>query len=370
MNDIIKLTNLLPPILPMNLKEIKGHKIYIGAAGFEDRSLAILNEALKTRWNFDQAIIINYKPFDKRNRNKEFQNKLNYLGIPSIKQKWIVYDRYDPESFSFPHTFLRERLKPESCILIDISAMSKFLIVVLLQELQNLQASVEIVYAEAEHYYPIKEKFEAEKAKLPRATPDFLTTDVYKIVTASSLSSVAMQGYPIIMVAFQTFNHRDIMALLNEIMPQQLISFEEKPHEEHNEWRLEAIRWVNRKVEEYITTKTHILSTFNYTDTVNNLEQIYIDFCDTHKMVVAPTGSKLQTVAVFLFKQIHPDVQLIYPVTRKFTEKYTQGYKALWRIPFPEFAGFLGKLDSYRKHSLQKLKSAIDTLANTGIGNL
>lgn len=359
MKGTIRLSNRLPPIRRLDLDKIKTPITYIGAVGFEDRSQAVLDEAAKTGWQADQIIAIEYRPVDRRNRRAKFVRKLRELGIGPDKQTWIVYDRFDPESFAPAIEAVKERILGGRAVLVDISGMSKFLIVVLLQLLGDLQVDIEIAYAEAAVYHPKRTEF--KKRKVPEASPDFLTTDVYMITTATSVSSVAMQGYPILMVAFPTFNHRELMALLNEMTPQRLVSIEGLPHERKDHWRLDAVRWINRNVRDYSIVESKEVSTFDYVQTIECLEEIYRQYSTSHRIVVAPTGSKFQALSVFLFKQLHPETQIVYPVTRKFSDDYTEGYRALWQVSFPRFTDFLTRLDNYRRQSLAELKTAIES---------
>ena len=298
-----------------------------------------------------------------QNNKKIFGEYIKKIRVSKKNETWLTYDRFAPESFSVAlHDYVKE-IKRDTTMLVDISAMSKFLIVVLLQELRILPNDLEIVYAEAKLYHPTEKTFlEKTKGKGQQELPIFLTTDIYKIVTTYSLSCISMQGYPIVLLSFLTFNYRELAAIINEITPELSILFEGNPHKKNNEWRLKAVRWINKKVTDYIRAKKLMCSTFYYKELLKYLESIYQKYGDTHKLVVAPTGSKLQTIAVFLFKQLHPDVQFIYPVTRKFSKEYTSGVERIWTISFPEFNRIINQLDKHRKGSLLKLKEKIDLL--------
>lgn len=362
MNNVINLTELFPSIRPLRLKEIKSSVTYIGAAGFEDRALSILEEAkyLGLGKKFNQAIAIEYKPFDPRNKKKQFEKALGELSIPKNNVRWITYDRYEPSRFLDVIEMIKKTCLTTSELLIDISAMPKLLIIVLLQGLRDLDLPVIIGYGEGEIYNPKEEEYNVKRETLPEATPDFLTSDVYKIMTTNSVSSVAMQGYPIMMAAFSTFNHRELVALINEITPQHFVIFDGRPHERHNDWRLAAIKWINRKIREE-AFETKVLSTFDYVETILNLEKIYQKYQYTHKFIVAPVGSKFQTLGVFFFKQIRPDIQIVYPITRRFVSSEAEGCKALWQISFLNFSNFLQEVNKYRKLNLIALKQAIET---------
>ena len=341
------LDSALPPITPFIMSELKPKLTYIGAAGFEPRAISFLEEAIKENMTVDNAIAIKYEPIADGNMEAEVDKRLSAIGA---KYVWQVFDRFDPQTFS-KSIFQPLENAGNNHILVDVSAMSKFLIMVLLNSMRFNSNQVTIVYTEAGIYHPTRDKFEQERQI--RVVPDFLTTDVYKITSVSSLSSVAMQGHPVLMIVFPTFNHFDLAALYNEFSPKYLILLEGDPHDEKDKWRLDAIKYVNESVTsnlDYSQFEYKRLSTFEYTDTVRALEEIYRNYSYTHKILLAPTGSKLQTIASLMFRLMHPDVQIVYPASRSFSEdKYTKKCKKIWSIRFDNFANFASNLDSFRR---------------------
>jgi len=98
--------------------------------------------------------------------------------------------------------------------------------------------------------------------------------------------------------------------------------------------------------------ESKVLSTFDYFSTIQALEEVYQNYSCIRKTLLAPTGSKLQTVAAFIFRQMHPDVQIVYPVTKQFKlgeYEYSQGCREIWGIHFNGFLKFTSSLESYRK---------------------
>jgi len=338
----------LPPISHLEVESFSSPLTYIGAAGFEDRATSFLDLVISKNMRIENAIAIEYRPYDQTNRIELFKEKLSDVNAYST---WAIFDRYDPQKFSKAIIPTLESLG-SGRILVDVSAMSKFLVMIILQALRDKPNPLTIVYTEADVYHPTKEEFELKRKGLG-TVPDFLTTDVYKILAVTSLSSVSMQSYPILLLAFPTFNRTEIVALYNELSPKCMILFEGTPHEEQDRWRLEGIREINKR----ITTnpdyaiEQKVLSTFDYATNVEMLEDVYREYSFTHKIVLSPTGSKLQTVAAFMFKQLRPDVQVVYPVTRSFIGEYSEKCRALWSISFDSFSEFIRSLDSYRKQT-------------------
>lgn len=355
---------------PLDISKISTTSIYIGTAGFEDRSLAILEQCKENHIFFEKIIGIKYDPPQENNQSWKFDDLARVVSREG-KVNWFKYSRFNPEEFTAGSLGLYDLILDSNRIIVDISGMSKFLIIVLLDELRDFSFDVELVYCEAETYYPTQESYEsAIKKKLDAIPPSFLTTNVYEIVTTSRLSSNSMQGYPLLIFAFPTFNYKEMYALLNEITPQYLFEIEGVPREEHNKWRLDAIRKINEKVDKDFCPsiqeiQSRAVSTFDYIATINVLDEYYSKFKYTHKCIISPTGSKMQAFAVFLFKKMHPEVHLIYPVTDRYVDEYTSGYKSIWHIHIEGYSGFIKKLEHYSKRSLDRLGKIIKRIAES-----
>lgn len=363
MNEIL-IKKFIPKIQPLDTLEVPKSSIYIGVAGFEDRCFSFLEKCIEDNVKFHKIIGIKYEPFDKKNRVEYFKE----LAANSTKEETvelIVYNRYNPEDFSSSIQNIRKAIISTENIFIDLSGMSKFLIVVLLYGLREYSGNIHIIYCEAEVYYPSPEDYEAKKENHPDETPhSFLTTNVYKIITTTELSSISMQGYPLLIIAFPTFNYNEMYALLNEITPQYLVLIEGNPREERNQWRLKAIRDINSKIDRDFTPtikgiSTKVVSTFDYIETIDILNNIYSEYKYTHKCIIAPTGSKLQTLGVLFFKQMYPEIQLVYPVTTEFLKEYTKGCLNIYHIEFKNFSKIMIEIGNFRKAGLKQIESML-----------
>ena len=83
----------------------------------------------------------------------------------------------------------------------------------------------------------------------------------------------------------------------------------------------------------------------------------------THKIALSPTGGKLQAVATFCLKIMHPDIHIIYPVVRQFAQDYTEGYLSHSEIYLPNFKEYTAILDQYRKRGLSDIEQIIKSKA-------
>lgn len=80
--------------------------------------------------------------------------------------------------------------------------------------------------------------------------------------------------------------------------------------------------------------KIHRTSTLDYRETLRLLLELYADHSAFDKLVVSPTGSKLQSVAVGIATAFLRDLQVVYPTPMKFTDKerHTVGVANYFRI--------------------------------------
>jgi hypothetical protein len=182
------LSELLPQMDLLSVDTIPLDGTFIGVGGFEDRGFSFIDNILNTNKKFANTIGIEYKPFNKKNRIGELKDKLSQ--ISTNPTSWFIYDRFDPEGMTKNFEKMKSDIWETPNIIIDISSMSKFLIIVILNLLEDFRGDIHIVYSEARVYHPTKEEFEVRKNELlPENIPIFLTEDVYQIVTTTALSS-------------------------------------------------------------------------------------------------------------------------------------------------------------------------------------
>ena len=92
---------------------------------------------------------------------------------------------------------------------------------------------------------------------------------------------------------------------------------------------------------------SHRTSTLDYRETVEILASLYIQYCFSHRLVVAPTGSKLQAVGTAIIKAICYDIHIEYPMPAKyFAENYSSvEIRKIHQIDFLNFKECLRTVD-------------------------
>jgi hypothetical protein len=85
----------------------------------------------------------------------------------------------------------------------------------------------------------------------------------------------------------------------------------------------------------------------DYRETLRILIKVYGERSMFDRIVVAPTGSKMQAVAVGLFRSALYDVQVVYPTPQIFTtpHEHTVGIRQLYKVGLPSRAISVGSTD-------------------------
>lgn len=329
-----------PSLLPTDVVGLGYDDVLIFCAGFEDRAISALNFAIASGAKGFSLLVIEYLPVVVENKTEQIRNRCNTEKIPV---QYLQYDRQNPAGIEKELLYLLETMKGR--IFIDISGMSRLLIVQVLTALGRRPigfSKTTVLYTMAQHYPPPEQEVENAIAKMeedPLYSAMFLSSGVFEVSIVPELSSVALQGQPIRLVAFPSFNPNQLAALRAEIQPSTYTLIHGIPPLEENKWRPNKIRILNR-TEEILPREDHEVSTLEYAETLKLLLDIYENYGVMEKIVVAPTGSKMQTVAVGILRAFMEDIQVVYPTPSIFPKpkEYTTGARKLYHLSLDSFA--------------------------------
>ncbi len=349
MTRILRIDEILrnhykPSLEPIETLQLTNNDTFILCAGFEDRAIGAFKHTVTVNQCHFKVIIFDYLPYVEQNRMGEIIDICRKNNLPYEK---ITYDREDPAWAG--ENFNKIQQPSIGRTYIDISGMSRLLIVQLLVYFlrENRTKNISIIYSEASEYPPTKEDVDEELAK--NESPEdltrtimFISSGVFHVALVPELASVAMQGQPLHLIAFPSFNTQQLVTLRSEIQPHYYIFIHGVPLLEENQWRTNAIRKLN-DIEKIPSSKELYLSTFNYEDTLNILFDIYGKYNEFRRIIIAPTGSKMQSVAVGIFRAFMADIQIVYPTPITFIEphKYTIGVRQTYKLDLDIFSSFL-----------------------------
>ena len=328
----------MPPLQPVERVSLEPTDCLILCAGFEDRVMGALDTALLGPTPF-KVVIIEYLPFVPQNRSPIIREKCVRYGLSFSN---VTYDRQNPAGFG--EILLEQLANCNGRIFVDVSAMSRLLIVQMLVALGKRKTHFNrcfATYAEATNYPPSRDEVETKIAKRiidPTYSVLFLSSGVFEVTIVPELSSASIPVGQTRLVAFPSLETYQLTALRAELQPSRFTFINGIPPNSVNGWRLEAIRRINR-----VDTVKHddlTTSTLDYRETLDCLLRLYGTHSERERLLISPTGSKMQTVAVGLFRTFMDDVQIVYPTPKEFRspDNYTNGVGQLYLLPLEGFS--------------------------------
>lgn len=326
----------------------------IVAPGFEDRTLALPNVLLPEQGT-TQAVVVTYSNWHPNNRVDDVIKELERKAVQVTKESLIEYDRYNPDSFADALQGSLER-QGITKVLLDISTMSKLAILLCLNVLCEINADVTLFYAEAGEYGPSQEEYRQARAKMLQPSIQ-VHSGVGSVIRAARLSSVALQGEPSAAIAFMSLNELLTQALINAVYPSRLFLINGRPPV--FTWREEATAWIHEKLGQEWPLEDNplsvpkegapglplrVCSTLQYAEATSTVLDLYWKLSNQYRVILAPTGSKMQTVGAFVAKALHPDIHIEYPTPKGFLPSYSKGVGAMWTVRFGPIGKFIERL--------------------------
>lgn len=299
------------------------NRLLIMAEGFEPRTFSFLNNVNDIRFN--DTIICRYSPVEIEPDGEKLHDILIGFDLKEDNIHVIPFCRFQPMTFeSELRDFFLRNINNYDEVVIDISVMSKLLIMVIIWLLREYPNSIKIIYSEPDDYYPTRENYKALREEFGEniheltALPSF---GVHDVVRTPELTSVVMQQNPNILIAFTSFNELLLRALMSSISPMHFYLISCVPP--RLGWREEATQQLHEKlIEDFPNdnpkgcSKNRLQrrsSALYYTETFQVLADLYVKHCYDYRIILAPTGSKMQTLGAALIKCCCPDIHIEYP---------------------------------------------------------
>ena len=293
-------------------------KMLIVAEGFEKRSLYWISKK-ENKTVFDRSIICKYSP----SKQSRFDEMLKVVKEHTQNEPVIwEYNRFEPTLFEKKFKESTSLFNGIDEIVVDISVMSKMLIMIVLCCLKDYNNKIRIIYSEPVAWGPIQKKYKENISNRTHGTCIGLSSvGVGNVVRTPMLSSIVMQDCPILLIAFLSFNEQLLNVLVNEISPTKLVIFNHKCSQA--KWREDAMLSIHKDLIEENSYKESSESIFSYDLTdyksvFEALSKVYRDNCYTFRIVMAPTGCKLHAVACALLKLCCSDVHVEYPTPESY----------------------------------------------------
>ncbi|HEY6330805.1 MAG TPA: hypothetical protein VI756_15850 [Blastocatellia bacterium] len=341
--------------MPINYPDIREaelltpgpRRLFLGAYGFEDRSMGWPDRQANQQGVIDKALFFRYRRPKGKNKISILRRCLQSMGAARLPDLGL-----DPQHVHGLQDALREHLfsDPVDEVVLDISAMTKLLILICLCALADFGGRVRIVYTEALTYAPSEEEYRALEGSA-ELIARFPSRGFESIVRVKCLSSIRMQGQPVTLVAFTSFNEQLVRHMLGTLNPHRLIFIGSRPPTAGYKWRERATQDIHAKVlEEYSEDNPRgpdglllrSTSTLDYRETKYEMDELCARYGAYERIICAATGSKMQTVGLFFAKMAHPDVHIEYPTPDSYyVSGLSEGVKRVHEILIPHFSKLL-----------------------------
>lgn len=361
-----------PALQPCDRISVGKSDVLIHAPGFEDRTMGVIESVVATEEA--RAFLLDYRPFNPDNRLEDVKEGLRKIGVRCSDEDVLEYDRFDPGDFE---ARLMKRLATSSAkrVILDVSTMSKLLILLTLGICKQLNVEVVVLYSEAEIYGPSQEEFEDAKRRNEIHRPTIqIISGIHGVVRVSSMASVAMQGQPTAALVFMSFNDSLTQVLLNTVYPSRLFLINGRPPV--HGWREEATAWIHDQVRREweednpveiskvgaAPLPRRVASTLDYRETVLLLIKLYWELSSTHRILLAPAGSKMQTLGCYLVKALHPDIQIEYPSPEGFLPQYSSKIAARWMLNLGCLGDLIGKISKCEREEFLEIETMSEDL--------
>jgi hypothetical protein len=299
-------------------------RLYVGAYGFEFRSLGWVKLQSGQGRVIEKARLIKYLNPKGKNLFRELKDGLSRIG--AIVEEEIEYDTEKTYKIEQEIFTVARQLSDFEEIIVDTSAMTKLAILCTLMALKDFSGVVRIIHSSQKPYTPSLEEYTSSKDDMSFIAR-FPSQGVDSIVRTKSLSSIRMQGQPITLVAFTSFNEQLIRHVLGTITPHRLIFINGIPDKPEEAWRESAMQAIHQSlIDDY--AKDNVLdanqklkravSLVDYRETVRVIDEIYNEFGAHERIICVATGSKMQTVGLFFGKLLHSDIHIEYPTPNSY----------------------------------------------------
>jgi hypothetical protein len=309
--------------------------------GFEERAIEALQRTCMAGYSDFALGLITYLPVYPQNRTDELRKIAQDAHLQITE---FVYNRENPSGIGEE---LKHFTRDFAHVFVDISGMSRLLIVQTLVALlaEWYHQAVTIIYGEAKEYPPTRAQFAQDRQSVDALVPSYISSGIFEVASTPELASVAMLGEAIRLMAFPSFDPAQLSNLIQELQPTYTELIHGVPPAPKNKWRTQAIDELNQPtVNTLQRRKDHMASTRDYRETLRILINVYGERSMFDRIVVAPTGSKMQAVAVGLFRSVLYDVQIVYPTPQTFTapHEHTIGIRQLYKVDLPTEAMSVG----------------------------
>jgi serine/threonine protein kinase len=330
----------LPELTPLDevVEESSEYDLFIAAMGFEERTTEAAEVLVRKGVRVRSAVLLEFDRFYQatERRRKKYENLVMQLtfGRPHRPLNSPV---------ATPDPIFSERLKGllDSLdhgrplrVLFDVTSCPSLILSGILGVLLRYDCNLTVLYSEAADYFPTLDEWELGKVRrgeMMGISGPF--EGVRFVAKPPMLQSDDIGELPVCLTLFPTFNTERTLGVLAEVEPAKRIWIFGEPHDlKKNKYRTEMAKSFAAPIV-CEGDPWAVLTTFDYRQSLLALGGIYAKHRLTHRLVVMPHGSKMQTLGASLFAVAH-QASLIFAMPKSYDpERYSKGCIQVWGLP-------------------------------------
>jgi hypothetical protein len=313
----------------------------VAAAGFEDRIMALPAVLSGSKARIQHAIILDY-PNQKLNEplRTKFISALSKIAgsveLIRILPDWTI-NKWKPP-------------KPGTPVIVDVTGMNRAVMFEALAALHDTGETPDVAYTEAEQYYPLKRAYDLltkdcapEKAfsrYLREEKKHFAYSYDSRLGISRRFAGRPEPGKPFMLIGFFAFKRSRLQTVLQSLELEKKVFILGEPVRSDLKWRTHCMEIANWDLLMKNIDSVQPLTTLDPFEVYNYLESATYENNDyaRYNIMVAPLGSKMQTLGCYLFVRRHAEVTVLFSHPRAFFPKrFSTGYRETFFIDGKKF---------------------------------
>lgn len=300
--------------------------IIILAAGFEDRALKVISDGVFR--DGTQCVLIRYV-------NNVLNNRAIYRQYLDLAHN--KFGEYNTHPVALRDTdadaFMRDLSAKLAAlprrarrIAIDVSGMPSYLSCCVLKVARDHRPreGQTVLYTSADQYMPTLDEYQdliAENVDEIELLPHSMALEMAENLTIEAFAGHRSSSKSCLAVLTGYEAHR-AAGVIDDINPALLLLLYGDPGDVRHAWRLDLSRRLHRKFERTRRAASEVVSTLEVADSLSILEEYYNYLIDDYDLFIAPIGSKMQSVAAYLFWERYGEVHLTFPLPIGYNPEY------------------------------------------------
>lgn len=312
------------------------------AAGFEDRCTSFLNRLKEASIKVRHCTILDYP---KTKLNEPRRSELISCAKSICEDTKIIgMTEYGEIDYNWGEY--------ASCrsVILDVTGLDRVAMFSILKYLEDNHVAFDIAYTEAKEYYPLLKEYREYKREsrdssffgyLDKEMKEYAYSYNCEVVQPKAFSGKLEPGKPFMLVAFLAFKRARLQVILQKLEFERKLFLISDPVRNDLRWRkefMEVANWdlLQRSASEVITVQTL------YPQAIANWfeERLYVESRDyaRYNVVIAPLGSKMQTLGSYLFWRKHQDVSVVFSHPNSyFPDKFSSGFRDSFVVKYEKW---------------------------------